>query len=127
MNDLKTDSAIYHVDSSPSIKDESKFEDPSSSNTARNEINEITVPRIDYSKGVSASKQYQQLKTKVKDTITCLSRRESKKWLDYTPAHMKEIERVASVWPVIQNFYPKLVSEEEWEKLKTLEKKVIAW
>jgi hypothetical protein len=127
MNDLKTDRTIYHVDPSPSTEAESKRGDLSSSNTAKKEINEITVSKIDYSKGLSASKQYQQLKAKVKDTITCLSRRESKKWLDYTPAHMKEIERVASVWPVIQNFYPKLVSEEEWEKLKTLEKKVIAW
>jgi len=40
---------------------------------------------------------------------------------------MKEMELVAAVWPVIRNFYPRLVSEEEWEKLETLEKKVSAW
>jgi hypothetical protein len=40
---------------------------------------------------------------------------------------MKDVELVASVWPVIQSFYPKLVSKKEWEDLATLGKKVHAW
>jgi len=127
LNDLKNDRTIYHVDPAPSTEAETKCEGPSSSITAKRECVEIKVPKFDYSQGVSASEQYQQLKTIVKDTITCLSRRDFKKWLDYTPAHMKKIELVASVWPVIQNFYPKLVSDGEWKRLETLEKKVSAW
>jgi hypothetical protein len=129
VNDLQSEHTIYHVDRSPSLEAESEREELSTLPTANKECEpiEIKVPKSHRWQGVSASEQHQQLEKKVKDTITCLQRRASKKPLDYTSAHMRDVELVASVWPVIQSFYPKLVSEEEWKNLATLEKKVHAW
>lgn len=60
------------------------------------------------------------------DKLEQLLRRASEA-LDFVQAHMEKIELVASVWRVIRKFHPKLVSEEEWDNLKTLGENVDAW
>ena len=126
-NDLKSDHTIYHHEPSPSTEAESQCGGTSSSINAEKKRTETRFPKTDYSKVVTASEQSQQLKKTVKDTIKCLSRRGSGMPLDCSQAHMNKIELVASVWRVIRKFHPKLVSEEEWDNLKTLGENVDAW
>jgi len=125
-NDLRRDHIVSHHDP---WKAESKCEEPASSILAKREreLVEKTIPKTDYTKGVSASEQYKQLGRKVKGTITCLRKQAKVSPLDYTCEQMKEYEMVASVWPVIKSFYPNLVTEKEWDQLDDLAKRVAAW
>jgi len=125
-NDLKSYHTIYHHELSPSTNAESKCEEPPSSINTEKKCTETRFPRTDYSKDVSAYDKRKQLKKKVENTITWLSKRESGKPLDYSMARWKESELVASIWAVIRHFHPKLLSRKEWDNLKLLGEEVNA-
>jgi len=125
-NDSRSHRTVFHHDP---WKAESKCEEPASSILAKKELDlvETTISKTDYSKGFSASEQYEQLVKTVKGAITCLRKQDKVSPLDYTWEQMKQYEMVASVWPVIKSFYPDLVTEKEWKQLDDLATRVTAW